>query len=232
MDYYATGKLKLEPAKEFLSSLQKACHESHCALIGGETAEMPGLYQGNDFDCAGFAVGVVDEGQVLGSHRVREGARLIGVSSSGFHSNGFSLLRKLFDEDLSLWATELMKPTHLYVHLAQELKTHLKSGLMAMAHITGGGLDNLTRVMPDYTEAPIQLWKFPNIVQEAQKRSGLKTQSLLKTFNCGVGLILIVDPTIQSDALAVVQNCGYQAFELGEVKASGDKEPNWSLQDE
>ncbi len=108
LDYYASGKLRLPAAKNFLAGVQAACIESNCALIGGETAEMPGVYEGNDFDCAGFSVGVVDRPKALGAHRVQAGMRLLGVSSSGFHSNGFSLLRKVFAQDMDQWREQLL----------------------------------------------------------------------------------------------------------------------------
>ncbi|RYZ64506.1 MAG: phosphoribosylformylglycinamidine cyclo-ligase, partial [Proteobacteria bacterium] len=121
LDYYATGKLELEAAKSFLTGVRNACHASGAALIGGETAEMPGVYHGDDFDAAGFSVGIVDEEKALGRHRVSVGDHVIGVSSSGFHSNGYSLLRKVFEGDLEEWREILMTPTHLYASLVLEL---------------------------------------------------------------------------------------------------------------
>ena len=164
LDYYATGRLDLASAKAFLQGVQRSCLDSDCALIGGETAEMPGLYREREFDCAGFALGVVDEKSILGSHLVKEGDLLMGFASSGFHSNGFSLLRKVLADKLrdkvegELWKNKLMTPTKLYAKAIQQiLKTKEGSeGLHALAHITGGGINNICRVIPSYTKSSAQ----------------------------------------------------------------------------
>ncbi len=230
LDYYASGKLNLNVAKAFLGGLQDACVESNCALIGGETAEMPGLYDGGDFDCAGFAVGVVDQDLALGRHRVKPGSKLLGISSSGFHSNGFSLLRKVFAEDLKAWRDELLRPTALYVKLVQEAQK-LK-GLQAIAHITGGGLDNIPRVLPDGCEAKIRSWSVPAPFLEVMSRSGLSWQEMLTTLNCGVGMVWVLEETSKvSDWIRLCADQGFKAFEFGEVVSSSGAAPNWSLMD-
>ena len=162
LDYYATGKLDLEAAKEFLQGVRKACLESHCALVGGETAEMPGVYANGDFDCAGFAVGVVDEDEALGLNKVVRGDVLLGVASSGFHSNGFSLLRKVFEKDLDDWKEELLKPTALYVQMVKNLQ-HAQIQIHALAHITGGGIENIPRVLPGHLQ-----WQQKHISQYSE----------------------------------------------------------------
>jgi len=159
LDYYACGRLNLKAAQSFLAGVRKACHDSGCLLIGGETAEMPGVYQEGHFDCAGFAIGVVDELKRLGAKRVKSGDVILAVASSGFHSNGYSLLRKLFASDMDQWIDILLRPTALYVDLALNLRG-LK-GLKALAHITGGGLDNVPRVIGKNVLALIEPCRLP-----------------------------------------------------------------------
>lgn len=227
LDYYATGKLNLEKAQSFLKGVQAACLESNCVLIGGETAEMPGVYRGEDFDCAGFAVGVVDEEVLLGSHLVKVGDRLMAFASSGFHSNGFSLLRRAFAKDLESWRHELMTPTRLYPGPLHQLLPI--GGIHALAHITGGGLDNLCRVMPQGTRAQLREWEIPPPFLEIQKRTQLDRNALLKTLNCGVGMIALVAPSHWEVLFKKAQQLGLEPFDLGRIKSSSQIEPNWSL---
>ena len=230
MDYYACGHLNQKTAREFLEGVYLACEKSHCVLLGGETAEMPGCYENLDFDCAGFALGVVDHSKRLGAHNVKEGDILIGVSSSGFHSNGFSLLRKVFASDLKKWKKELLKPTGLYVSLAQEL-FRIK-GLKAIAHITGGGMDNLLRVLPKGMEAQMKTWNVPACFLEVKKRTKMDWLSLLKTFNCGIGLVLVVSPTEVTSVFEAVQKSNFSVFDLGHVvstHSTQNDDPVWSL---
>ena len=192
LDYYSCSRLDTHQVKEFLSGLNKACKEAHCSLLGGETAELPGLYKENDFDCAGFALGVVERSDILGSHRVEAGDRILALKSSGFHSNGYSLLRKLYSstEDLSEQRSALMEPTRLYTFLAPHFK-EIK-GLKAIAHITGGGLNNITRIIPEGLMAELQPWTMPSCFLDAKQRGELTWKSLLTTFNCGLGLVLVL----------------------------------------
>lgn len=231
LDYYATGKLDLVAAKEFLSGVRSACAESLCALIGGETAEMPGVYQPPDFDCAGFSVGIVDRKKIIGPHLVKSGSRLLGLASSGFHSNGFSLLRKVFADDLDQWKDILLKPTALYVQVALEaLKT---GGVQAIAHITGGGMDNVPRVLPSNTIAKLKPWEWPSHFREVQKRTGMTEQKMLETLNCGIGLVMVVEPSKWDDVVSVVEKSGHKTFDLGVVEAIHSpteiKEPTWEM---
>ena len=216
LDYYATGKLDLKAAQSFLLGLKKACHEADCALVGGETAEMPGVYQEKDFDVAGFAVGIVDEDQRLGPQRVREGDAVIGVSSSGFHSNGYSLLRKVFAEDLALWKDELLKPTALYVNLLKTLQAK-KIDLHAVSHITGGGVENIPRVLPNHLFWQAKDWIWPEPFLEVQRRTKMSQEEMLGTLNCGVGFVLIAPVASREAILSVIQICGFKSYDLGEI---------------
>jgi phosphoribosylformylglycinamidine cyclo-ligase len=220
LDYYATGKLDLTAAQRFLTGVKKACYESDCALIGGETAEMPGVYKDKDFDCAGFAVGIVDEDKRLGPHLVKEGDVAIGISSSGFHSNGYSLLRKVFEDDLKDWKDILLKPTHLYVRFAKELKA-LK--VHALAHITGGGIQNIPRVLPEGLGLKLKAWEFPMEFKEVQKRTGMTDQQILETLNCGVGLVVIADKAYSNEIRKIAERLEFKSYDLGRVIESPEK---------
>ena len=225
LDYYATGRLDQTAARAFLQSVRDACNESECALIGGETAEMPGVYRDNDFDAAGFSVGIVDEDKMLGPSRVTLGADLIGVSSSGFHSNGYSLLRKIFEHDLESWKDRLLRPTHLYPKLV--LKLAAENMLQAVAHITGGGMENIPRVLPAGTRVRLLDWAWPDEFIEVQDRRGMSRDEKLKTLNCGIGLVLVVDPKNSDYVQKTVESMGYRSYVLGAVEqgSPGAKEP-------
>ena len=213
LDYYATGKLELDKAKDFLTGVRNACRESGCMLVGGETAEMPGVYQAGDFDCAGFAVGIVDRQHTLGAHRVKPGQKLVAVASSGFHSNGFSLIRKVFANDLDAWKEVLLEPTALYPRLIADLTGNKR--IDAAAHITGGGMDNLLRVLPNGIEAVLKPWAWPEQFLELQKRAGISHEQMLQTFNCGIGMILVCEETQMSAVLKRCAALGFNGFELG-----------------
>ncbi len=233
LDYYATGKLELDAAKEFLSGVREACHESGCALIGGETAEMPGVYREQDFDCAGFSVGVVDKAKALGPHRVQIGDRFIGFESSGFHSNGFSLLRKVFENDLSEWQERLLEPTRLYVRpVSKLLAGPHASSLHALAHITGGGLDNLPRVLPRGTLAEVKPWPIPAAFTEVQRRTQLPWEKMLTTLNCGIGMVAVVNPEHFAEIFQESKSLGLKPHDMGQVMpAAGgmQAEVSWHL---
>lgn len=229
LDYYACGKLELEAAQAFISGVKSACDQTQCMLIGGETAEMPGVYKDKDFDCAGFAVGVVDEHLMIGKHKVEEGNVLIGLSSSGFHSNGYSLVRKLFDKDMDQWIDDIIKPTHLYSEVV--LNLYDKNYLNAAAHITGGGLDNLLRVMPNGLEVEITPWKLSKLYSEAKTRSELSDVDFLKTFNCGIGMVLVVPADQHLNVVKALESCPFDVHNLGVIQRSNDsnKAPEWKL---
>lgn len=216
LDYYATGKLELKNAKAFLSSVRKACIDSDCALIGGETAEMPGVYQGNDFDCAGFAIGVVDEDQRWGAHKVKVGDRVFGLASSGFHSNGYSLLRKVFEQDMDQWREVLLTPTRLYVSVAAAVAKSLD--VHAAAHMTGGGIDNLPRVIPEGWTWDRKDWPWPAPFKEVQKRTGMSDQEMLTSLNCGIGFCFIISPEDESKLRKAIEPFNIQVHDLGSVR--------------
>lgn len=231
LDYLAMGQLDLNQAKEILSSIKSACDRSQLALIGGETAEMPGVYAGSDFDCAGFAVGVVDEKKRWGMASVKSGDCLIALPSSGFHSNGFSLVRKIFASESRQFKKTLLTPTFLYVDFLEKLKSKVK--VKAAAHITGSGIENIPRVIPSKLYCELKQWEFPALFKKAQMKSALSHQQMLRTFNCGVGFVLVVSARDKLKALKMAttyfakQPVVMAPFELGHVKkkkSSKDKD--------
>lgn len=222
LDYYAVGKLHLTEARIFLEGVRKACRESDCALVGGETAEMPGLYQGKDFDCAGFAVGVVDEDERWGPHLVQPGDQIIALESSGFHSNGYSLLRQVFARDAKEYIDELLEPTRLYVKPIQKLKALAReqkqsSAIKALAHITGGGLDNLPRILPPSMSARLHAWELPSLFKVVQERTKMSSLEMLQTLNCGVGMMVIVSPHFVGETMKIFSQIDLRAWVCGEV---------------
>ncbi len=215
LDYYAVGKLDLTAAQSFLTSVRSACADSHLVLIGGETAEMPGVYQVGDFDCAGFSVGVVDQDKMWGAHRVQENDIIIGLESSGYHSNGYSLIRKVFEGEYDKYRHWLMEPTRLYVNAALQLKNEFT--IHAAAHMTGGGIENLPRILPEQLKAQVKKWPLPECFLEVQKRSGLSDLEMRETFNCGIGLSLIVPPGQETEIIQKLAQWGYPAQILGKI---------------
>ena len=238
LDYYATGKLDVDPAAIVIEGIARACKESGCALIGGETAEMPGLYAGRDFDLAGFAVGAAERASILPkSDTMAAGDVLIGVASTGLHSNGFSLVRKVvehaalghehsapFARDTKL-ADALLVPTRLYVKSA--LAAIHTGGVKGLAHITGGGItENLPRVLPDGLDVEIDLasWKPQPVFGWLAKAAGITEAEMLRTFNCGIGLIAIASEKSAGHVIDAFQENGDRATRLGGL-IRGDGEP-------
>jgi len=232
LDYFATGRLETEQAARIVEGIAEGCVRSGCALIGGETAEMPGMYSDGDFDLAGFAVGAMERGSELPAG-VTKGDVLLGLASDGVHSNGYSLVRKLVDMSGLGWDADcpwddgtlgaaLLTPTRLYV--TQALKAVRAGGVNALAHITGGGLtENLPRVLPDGMGATIDLnsWTLPGTFQWLMQTGGMAEGEMLKTFNCGIGMILSVDAD-QADAItALLEGEGETVIRLGHVTATG-----------
>lgn len=224
LDYYAVGKLDLPRAQEFLKSVKQACEDSHMVLIGGETAEMPGVYQNSDFDCAGFSVGVVDKEKMWGPHLVQEGDVILGLESSGYHSNGYSLIRKVFEGEFELYRDWLLRPTRLYVEAAQLLKKHFD--IHAVSHITGGGIENLPRVIPENLKCNVKKWALPDCFLEVQKRSQLSDQEMRSTFNCGMGLMVVINKSDSAEAVRHLEQVGYQTHILGYVDLKSKDEEN------
>lgn len=227
LDYYAVGKLELDKAQQFLTSVKNACQKAHLVLIGGETAEMPGVYHSGDFDCAGFSVGVVDKEKIWGAHLVNEGDVVIGLESSGYHSNGYSLIRKVFENEFDQYRHWLLEPTKLYVEAGIMLKNEFE--IHAMSHITGGGIENLPRVMPTHLKAVLNRWEFPECYKEIQKRSKLTDKKMLETFNCGIGLMVIIKSSDARVAQERLNEIGYKAQVLGKIhkKLKDESDVEW-----
>jgi phosphoribosylformylglycinamidine cyclo-ligase len=238
LDYYASGRLDVDVAASVIKGIAGACREAGCALSGGETAEMPGLYSKGEYDLAGFVVGAVERGAVLPRlAEMQEGDVLIGLPSSGIHSNGYSLVRKLievsgakysavapFDPQRTL-SEALLMPTRIYVTSA--LAAIRTGGVLGLAHITGGGItNNLPRVIGERLAAEIDLsaWRMPAVFQWLQRTGGVTQEEMLRTFNCGIGLIAIVKPERREDVLKVLRNAGESPIEIGQL-VSGAGEP-------
>ncbi|MDQ6434332.1 phosphoribosylformylglycinamidine cyclo-ligase [Mesorhizobium sp. LHD-90] len=231
LDYFATGKLDVEQGVAIVGGIAKGCRIAGCALIGGETAEMPGMYHGNDYDLAGFAVGAAERGQLLPTDDIVEGDVILGLASSGLHSNGFSLTRKIvelsglgwndpapFADGLSL-GEALLEPTRIYVKpLLQAIRgTH---GIKALAHITGGGFpDNIPRVLPKDFSAEIDLESIdvPPVFSWLARTGGVAPEEMMRTFNCGVGMIAVVAAGQAAQVAAVLQEAGETVAPIGRI---------------
>jgi phosphoribosylformylglycinamidine cyclo-ligase len=232
LDYFATGKLDVDVARSVISGIAEGCKQAGCALIGGETAEMPGMYTGKDYDLAGFAVGAVERGQILPRSDVAVSDVLIGLPSSGVHSNGYSLVRRLMSEAKLGWdapapfdasrtmADVLLVPTRIYV------KPVLKAiretgGIEALAHITGGGLsENLPRVLPEGVAAHVDLttWRSPAVFGWLQQAGRLDDAEMLRTFNCGIGMILVVAKNAADTVVELLKKDGEHPVRMGEIE--------------
>ncbi|MDP5254828.1 MULTISPECIES: phosphoribosylformylglycinamidine cyclo-ligase [unclassified Vibrio] len=227
LDYYATGKLDVDTAAQVVTGIAEGCLQSGCALIGGETAEMPGMYEGDDYDVAGFCVGVVEKADIIDGTKVAAGDALIAVGSSGPHSNGYSLIRKILevsgaDKNEKLGdktiAELLLEPTKIYIKSALELIE--KHDIHAISHITGGGFwENIPRVLPAGTQAVIQgdSWQWPAIFSWLQEKGNVTEHEMYRTFNCGVGLVIALPQEQAEDAVALLNNAGENAWVLGHI---------------
>ena len=230
LDYLAMGELATGVAVQILEGITAGCRQAHCSLIGGETAEMPGLYQPGDYDLAGFVVGVVERDQLLDGSDIAVGHRLLGLASSGLHANGFSLVRKVLFEhqaytvsdqlpelDLPL-GEELLKPTRIYVETVLNVLRDFR--ISGMAHITGGGLTgNLPRILPKSCQAVIHRnsWPVPPIFRLLQEKGNIPEEEMLRTFNNGIGLVLAVDKKLVGDVLLRLQGLNEQVYVIGEI---------------
>lgn len=233
LDYFATGSLNVDEAGDVISGIAEGCSLAGAALVGGETAEMPGMYQKGDYDLAGFAVGAVERDQLLPKKNIEEGDVLIGIASSGVHSNGYSLVRKIVKDakanlnDKAPFETEhrslggaLLEPTRIYVKSLLPLLKAEK--IKAMAHITGGGLsENLPRVLPEKLAAHIDLdrWVMPSVFQWLMRAGDVDAHEMLRTFNCGIGMILVVAKKEAEEVLASLEKTGELAGEIGTLGA-------------
>ena len=235
LDYYATGRLNVDVAATVIKGIADGCEQAGAALVGGETAEMPGLYSEDDYDLAGFCVGVVEKTRIIDRHRVKAGNILLGLASSGPHSNGYSLIRKILavsgsklDQPLIEGRTlgeALLMPTRIYVKPVLKLLETLE--VKAIAHITGGGLtENLPRVLPVGVKARIdtQSWLRPAIFQWLQQQGGVIEAEMWRTFNCGVGMMVCVAAEDADQALTVLNEAGETAWAIGEI-ITGEGEP-------
>jgi len=227
LDYYATGALNVDTAVDVVAGIGAGCELAGCALVGGETAEMPGMYSGEDYDLAGFCVGVVEKSDIIDGSAVVPGDVLLGIGSSGPHSNGYSLIRKILEVsggdleqplgEQSLGAA-LLAPTTIYVKSL--LKLFKKLQVKALSHITGGGLlENLPRVLPENCSAQIATdsWQWPEIFHWLQTKGNVDGQEMYRTFNCGVGMVLCVAASDQEEAIAVLAQEGHKAWRLGTI---------------
>ncbi len=228
LDYYATGGLNVATARDVVTGIGAGCEQAGCALIGGETAEMPGMYQGEDYDVAGFSVGVVERSKIIDVNAVNVGDQLIGLRSSGPHSNGYSLIRKIIEvsgadlaqpfADSTLGET-LLTPTIIYVKTVRELAATVN--IHGIAHITGGGLvENLPRVLPDNACAEIKAdsWSRPEIFSWLQQQGNVEEMEMLRTFNCGIGMVLCIPEQDAQVALDLLNREGEDAFLIGKIR--------------
>ena len=237
LDYFASGHLSVEAAASVVSGIAKGCAEAGCALAGGETAELPGLYAPGDYDIAGFAVGLVERDSLLTGERIEAGDIILGLASSGVHSNGFSMVRKIvelaglsyqdaapFSPDQSL-GEALLTPTKLYVLSC--LKAMQQGVVKGAAHITGGGLlENLPRVLPDDLGATLEIssWPRPPVFTWLQSTGGVQETELLRTFNCGIGMAVIVGAEDAAAATALLEGAGETVFSIGKIVTCAEGE--------
>ncbi len=233
LDYFATGKLDVNTAAAVIEGIGKGCELAGAALVGGETAEMPNMYADGDYDLAGFCVGIVEKSEMLDGSKVQAGDKLIGLASSGAHSNGYSLIRKIIERNQTsldepfngkTLGETLLAPTRIYVKSLLSLMK--KIDIHALAHITGGGLtENLPRVIPDNLNAKIDLksWQFPAIFDWLQSNGNVSQADMLITFNCGVGMVVCVAAEDEAATLNLLNELGETAFVMGEIVAGEGK---------
>jgi phosphoribosylformylglycinamidine cyclo-ligase len=238
LDYLAMGQLSPQTGTQILEGITNGCLQARCSLIGGETAEMPGLYKPGDYDLAGFVVGVVDRAQIIDGSDIAVGHRLIGIASSGLHSNGFSLVRKVLFEKhgYGVWdeipeiggplGEEILKPTRIYVETVLNLMRDFS--ISGISHITGGGLThNVPRILPRSCQAVIHrhAWTVPPIFRFLQEKGNIPEEEMLRTFNNGVGMVMVVAENLVADVLLRLQGLQEQAYVLGEIVARKNDDP-------
>ena len=228
-DYFATGKLSPDVAAQVVEGIGEGCVQANAALIGGETAEMPGMYKSGEYDLAGFCVGAVEKAKIINGSKVKAGDKLIGLASTGAHSNGYSLIRKVIDTyEVPLdtvvggkpLAEAVLAPTKIYVRSVLSLMQNVD--VHALAHITGGGIPgNLNRVLPEDCHAVIDesTWEWPAMFTWLMETANIERAEMYRTFNCGVGMILVVDADDVEQSMTALKDAGETAFVVGEVKA-------------
>ena len=228
LDYFATGKLSPEQAKEIITGITEGCIQSNCTLLGGETAELPGFYKSNEYDLAGFSVGIVEKEEIIDGSKIKPDDILIGIESSGLHSNGYSLAQKVIFE-ISKWDINykhpkleknigelLLTPTFIYTKLINTLKSKFK--IKGIANITGGGLtENIPRIFPNNISCEIDLnsWKRPEIFNILQEAGPIDKEEMLRTFNNGIGMVLIADKNDEKNIISEIEKQGYKSFKIG-----------------
>ena len=230
LDYYATGRLEVDVASDVVKGIAEGCVQSGCALVGGETAEMPGMYHAGDYDLAGFCVGVVEKSKIIDGSKVQAGDALIALGSSGPHSNGYSLIRKVIDVAGVNPATEqlagkalgdqLLAPTRIYVKSVLELIE--KVDVHAIAHLTGGGFwENIPRVLPDNTKAVIdeKSWEWQPVFKWLQEKGNIDSYEMYRTFNCGVGMVIALPQADVEKALNLLCQAGENAWLIGQIES-------------
>ncbi|MBE0484301.1 MAG: phosphoribosylformylglycinamidine cyclo-ligase [Bacterioplanes sp.] len=234
LDYYATGKLNVDVAAAVVDGIGKGCELAGASLVGGETAEMPGMYEGEDYDLAGFCVGIVEKADIIDGSKVVAGDKLIALASSGPHSNGYSLIRKILsvsnadlttDLDGQPLADALMAPTRIYVKSSLKLINAID--VHALSHITGGGFqENIPRVLPEDCKAVIDTnsWRWPAVFDWLQKNGNVATSEMFRTFNCGVGMIVALPADKADAAIALLNAEGEQAWLIGHIEPKADNE--------
>ncbi len=242
LDYFSTGKLDLDVAVEIVEGIAEGCRQAKCSLVGGETAEMPGLYKSGDYDLAGFTVGIIDRDKIIDGSNIRVGNTIIGLSSSGLHSNGYSLVRKICFEDLKLkvrdyieefgctLGEELLKPTRIYVESV--LNVIRNYPINGMVHNTGGGfIDNIPRILPKGCTAQIDRssWTVPPIFSFLQERGAIPVDEMYRTFNMGIGLIAIASEEHASDILQRFEAFGERPYVIGRIVTQQPEEPQVQL---
>ena len=236
LDYYATGKLNVDVASDVVKGIAEGCVQSGCALVGGETAEMPGMYHAGDYDLAGFCVGVVEKSEIIDGSQVKVGDALIALGSSGPHSNGYSLIRKVMDVagvnpsteqlDGHSLSEQVLAPTKIYVKsvlaLIKQTEVH------AIAHLTGGGFwENIPRGLPKKTKAVIDesSWEWQPVFKWLQEKGNIETYEMYRTFNCGVGMVIALPQSQVETALAILKQSGENAWLIGHIESAIDDEP-------
>jgi len=236
LDYYATGELNTEIAASVVEGIAEGCRQSNAALIGGETAEMPGMYGKGDYDLAGFCVGVVEKQQIIDGSKVKAGDAMVAIASSGPHSNGYSLVRKIievssadikadFSKDGKSLGDALLAPTRIYVKAIHQLLENFD--IHAMAHITGGGLlENIPRVLPENAQAVVDTssWQLPAVFQWLQENGNVEINEMYRTFNCGVGMVLIVSADDVDAIVTALNQNGENAWQLGTIESGDSKQ--------
>ena len=234
LDYFATGRLDSKKATEVIKGIVKGCKEAGCSLIGGETAEMPGFYSEGEYDLSGFAVGVVNRERIIDGSKIKEGDAIIGIVSNGLHSNGYSLVRKVFLDSKKMkidayvpdlgttLGEELLKPTKIYVKAFMALKEKIK--IKGMAHITGGGIPgNLPRILPMGICANIKAvaWPVHPIFRLLKKMVNVPEEDMKKTFNMGIGYVMVISANKAKDTISILNKSGYSAFIIGNTEKGG-----------